>query len=215
MSVPKPHFLLYSEARAAANRRGWQFVLQTESGATALAVKEREAESSAERLELLAVIRGLEAVDGPADVTLCTTSKYVLRGVEFGLDEWRENDWQWERHGEWTPIKHRDLWQRLDRAMSVHNVRLQRRRLDPKHATPAVADRAEWIRPTPQPVRTSRLAGTRPANSSVNSGPLPHSARRRRRRWLGVGRKLSHWTQILKVGVRQLAGRCLPAPWFD
>jgi hypothetical protein len=78
-----------------------------------------------ERLELLAVVRGLEALDGPARVTLVTRSRYVSRGIRFGITEWRANEWQWERFGRVVPVKDHDLWQRVDRALLFHRVECQ------------------------------------------------------------------------------------------
>jgi len=78
-----------------------------------------------ERLELLAVVRGLEALDGPARVTLVTKSRYVSRGIKSGLAEWRRNDWNWERFGRMVPVRDCDLWQRVDRALGFHKVDCQ------------------------------------------------------------------------------------------
>ena len=78
-----------------------------------------------ERLELLAVVRGLEALDGPARVTLVTKSRYVSRGIKRGLAEWRANNWRWERFGRIVPVRDHDLWQRVDRALQFHEVTCQ------------------------------------------------------------------------------------------
>ena len=83
-----------------------------------------------ERLELLAVVRGLEALDQPSRVTLVTPSKYVHRGLLYGLEEWRTNGWSWEHFGQMVPVKNRDLWQRLDRALGFHELEFQPWRLD-------------------------------------------------------------------------------------
>ncbi len=81
-----------------------------------------EPDAQGERLELLAVVRGLEALEQPSRVTLVTPSKYVNRGLTYGLEEWRANDWQWEHFGEMVPVKNRDLWQRVDRALAYPPV---------------------------------------------------------------------------------------------
>jgi ribonuclease HI len=73
-------------------------------------------------LQLLAVVRGLEALEQPSRVTLITHSRYVDRGIRNGIAVWRHNDWQWERFGEFAPVKNRDLWKRVDRAMRFHKV---------------------------------------------------------------------------------------------
>jgi ribonuclease HI len=125
MSVPAPHFLLFSESRRrSANSPpcDWRFVLQSLDGSSRLEAADAEPAIGGERLELLAVVRGLEALEQPSRVTLVTPSKYVSRGLSYGLADWRENDWNWEHHGQMVPIKNRDLWQRLDRALAFHRV---------------------------------------------------------------------------------------------
>lgn|GEM_PF-1289186 len=108
---------------------------------TRLEVAENETAATGERLELLAVVRGLEALPEPARITLVTGSDYVRRGIRFGLEEWRANNWQWERFGEWVPVKNLDLWRRIDRALAYHTVELKYWRVDPAHS-PAVSNGA-------------------------------------------------------------------------
>ncbi|SRR5690606_24333472 len=128
MSIPRPHFLLFSDATRptpghSENAVGtWRFVLEELEGDMRLEAEETEVETSGDRLDLLAVIRGLEALDQPSRVTLVTSSRYVARGLRYGLDEWRENDWQWESFGQMTPIRNVDLWRRIDRALAFHQV---------------------------------------------------------------------------------------------
>ena len=126
MTVPAPHFLLFSEASDATEARPdsgrWRFVLEALDGSTALEAADEETEISAERLELLAIVRGLEALDQPSRVTLVTRNRNISRGLRYGLEQWRENDWQWERFGQMQPIKNGDLWRRIDQALSIHEV---------------------------------------------------------------------------------------------
>lgn len=141
MNVPAPHFLLFSEAAATAEAgrcaarefagrdsmsggslSQWRFVLRSPDGRTHLEAADDEPHASAERLELLAIVRGLESLDAPSQVTLVSPSRSISRGLRHGIVQWRENDWQWERYGQMTPIKNSDLWRRIDRAMSIHQV---------------------------------------------------------------------------------------------
>lgn len=128
MTLTAPHFLLFSEAQAAARskrageRPNWRFVLEAIDGSDRLEAADHEPSLAGQRLELLAVIRGLEALEQPSRVTLVTPSRYVVHGLRFGLPQWKENDWQWERFGELTEIKNKDLWQRLDQALAIHEV---------------------------------------------------------------------------------------------
>jgi ribonuclease HI len=125
MHPTAPHFLLYSEAAAAADSQQaapsrWRFVLRDEAGQTALQAADDEDGATPERLELLAIVRALESLDQPSRVTLVTASRNVRRGLTYGLPLWSENGWQWERFGQMTPVKNGDLWRRIDRALEIH-----------------------------------------------------------------------------------------------
>ena len=135
MISDRPHYLLFSEASPApaeaSGAASWRFVLEHVHTDTRFSASDTEpngrsetgARASAERLELLAVVRGLEALDGPARVTLVTKSRYVSRGLKRGLAEWRNSGWRWERFGKLAPIRDADLWQRVDQALKFHDVR--------------------------------------------------------------------------------------------
>jgi ribonuclease HI len=99
-----------------------------------LEADDTEPEVDEHRLELLAVVRGLEALNEPSRVTLVTRSRYVTRGFRYRLEQWRENDWCWERFGEMTPVRNSDLWRRIDRAMQYHHVECRVWRFDAPHA---------------------------------------------------------------------------------
>lgn len=125
MSVAAPHFLLFSEAAPAsdpANDAGrWRFVLRSAAGQKVLEADDEEP-ASPERLELLAIVRGLEALDQPSRVTLVTASRNVQHGFHFGLSCWRDSGWHWERFGKMAPVKNADLWRRIDRALDIHVI---------------------------------------------------------------------------------------------
>src|SRR5688572_23124916 len=123
MQLAKPHFLLYSEATLHENAEPrWQFVLQAVGEEQHFSAADTEHETRSSRLELLAVVRGLEALAQPSRVTLLTRSRYVRLGIRRGLNQWREKRWHWERFGNVVPIRDHDLWQRVDRAMQFHHV---------------------------------------------------------------------------------------------
>lgn len=139
MNVPRPHFQLFSHAsasRAAAHAGSddssgaWRFILKREDGRVEAEAADEEPGTPADRLELLAIVRGLESLDQPSRVTLFTASRYVARGLRFGLESWRESDWQWERFGQMQPVKNADLWQRIDQAMRFHQVDVRTPRYD-------------------------------------------------------------------------------------
>ena len=136
MSIRAPHFLLMAESNSEEDQNEWRFVLASSDGEQKLVASDTEEAIQGERLELLSVVRGLEALEQPSEVTLLTDSRYVSQGISHGLSEWRSNDWCWERFGEFAPVKNRDLWQRIDRALRYHRVDCRTWRFDFPH-TPA------------------------------------------------------------------------------
>lgn len=123
MHTALPHYLLHAEAyRPDRGAPRWKFALQSVGGEDRLSAADSESTTRRSRLELLAVVRGLEALDRPSRVTLLTRSRYVSRGIRRQLAHWRENGWQWERFGKMEPIRDYDLWRRVDRALEIHNV---------------------------------------------------------------------------------------------
>src|SRR5688500_1447545 len=123
MYAVHPHYLLFSSSNSTMGRTcRWQFVLESLDGTSRLVAADEEADAPSERGELLAVVRGLEALAQPSRVTLVTPSRYVSRGITRCLDDWRTAAWRWERFGRIEPIRDVDLWQRVDRAMSFHDV---------------------------------------------------------------------------------------------
>jgi ribonuclease HI len=100
----------------------WRFVLENVETGQKIEAWDHEEILHPDRISLMAVIRGLEALDQPSKVTLVTTNRYVARGLQYGLVEWRENDFCWEHFGSIQPIRNQDLWRRVDVALKYHEV---------------------------------------------------------------------------------------------
>ena len=78
-----------------------------------------EAETTNNRMELLAAISALEALKGSSHVDLHTDSKYVQDGIGKWIHGWKRNGW---KTADKKPVKNMDLWQRLDAAVQHHDV---------------------------------------------------------------------------------------------
>ncbi|MDO6681105.1 MULTISPECIES: ribonuclease HI [unclassified Oceanobacter] len=74
------------------------------------------------RMELMAAIRGLEALTRPCDVVLTTDSQYVKQGINQWMAGWKKNGWKTAAR---QPVKNKDLWQALDQACQQHQVEWQ------------------------------------------------------------------------------------------
>jgi ribonuclease HI len=163
MNASTPHYTLFSTFDTDCQPGRWRFVLRAADGSARLEAEDAEPDAHAERLELLAVVRGLEALDQPSRVTLMTPSPYVREGIRYGLAEWRKNGWRWEFFGQLVPVKNCDLWQRVDIALQFHQVDCRRWRIDRAHRPQQVSGwhvgrpsdsigegqtaRSRWLRP--------------------------------------------------------------------
>ena len=215
MNIPAPHFLLFSEAKGKKRQGQWRFVLQAADGSATLEAEDQEPEVGGERLELLAVIRGLEALDKPSRVTLFTPSKYVSRGIAYGLEEWRRNDWTWECFGEMVPVKNRDLWQRLDRALNYHAIEFRVQRVDEAHAggdVPKPAHGSAVVPPRDGIEGVAYRAGAADPSAVTVKSRSRHGGLRLGAR---LGRSLRERAESWKLRCGQLGTAFLPKPWMD
>ncbi len=76
-----------------------------------------ETNTTNNRMELLAAIRGLEELKRPCKVTITTDSTYVKKGITEWLEGWKQRGWKTVAR---TPVQNVELWQRLEQAVSRH-----------------------------------------------------------------------------------------------
>ena len=81
-----------------------------------------EKETTNNRMELLAAIEGLTALNRQCEVTVFTDSKYVLQGITEWIINWRKKNWKTANN---KPVKNADLWLRLDEITNQHEVSWQ------------------------------------------------------------------------------------------
>ncbi len=123
MDADFPRHLLLCET--LVEREGdprWRFVLHSIDSGQTLAASDTEPDAEGQRLELWAVVRGLEALEQPSRVALVSGSEYVRRGLDGGVAAWRAARWKWERFGRLVLVRDHDLWRRIDRALEIHQV---------------------------------------------------------------------------------------------
>lgn len=79
-----------------------------------------EAETTNNRMELMAAIVALEMLREPCEVDLTTDSQYVREGITGWIRKWKSNGWKTANK---KPVKNIDLWERLEKALAQHEVR--------------------------------------------------------------------------------------------
>jgi len=102
---------------------GWGAVLEARDGATLVKSRELsggEAETTNNRMEMMAAIVVLETLERPSALTVVTDSTYLKDGITGWIHGWKRNGWKTSSR---KPVKNTDLWQRLDAAQARHQVK--------------------------------------------------------------------------------------------
>ncbi len=78
-----------------------------------------EPETTNNRMELMAVIQGLLALQRSCDVKLTSDSTYVLKGIQEWMPNWKKKGWKTAAK---KPVKNADLWMQLDELVVLHTI---------------------------------------------------------------------------------------------
>jgi len=78
-----------------------------------------EKETTNNRMELTAVIEGLNSLTRQCSVKVTTDSTYVKDGITSWIHNWKKRNWKTASK---KPVKNQDLWQALDKAVTEHDV---------------------------------------------------------------------------------------------
>ncbi len=117
MTLPQVEIYTDGACKGNPGPGGW--------GALLLAGKHRkemfggEPNTTNNRMELLAVIRALEALNKPCHVVLHTDSQYVQKGISEWIHGWKARGWKTAAK---EPVKNADLWQELDAISQKHDI---------------------------------------------------------------------------------------------
>ena len=96
---------------------GWGAVLRSGGREKLLSGESRDTTNN--RMELIAAIEALEALRRPCRVRLSTDSTYLRNGITQWISAWKRRGW---KTADRRPVKNVDLWKRLERAASLHDV---------------------------------------------------------------------------------------------
>ena len=111
--------VIYTDGACSRNPGpgGWGVVLRWNG--TEKELHGGEPQTTNNRMELMAAIQALEALNRPSRVRLHTDSTYLLDGITKWIAGWQRNGW---RTSAKKPVKNEDLWRRLIEAMNGHEV---------------------------------------------------------------------------------------------
>ena len=111
---------LYTDGSCSGNPGpgGWGAILRFRGLEKELSGGERETTNN--RMELTAAIRGLEALKEPCRVALYTDSQYIANAInQHWLVNWKKRGW---KKADKSPVLNRELWEALDAQLSRHDV---------------------------------------------------------------------------------------------
>jgi ribonuclease HI len=118
----EPRVKLYTDGACKGNPGpgGWGFVLV--AGASRMEACGGDPATTNNRMELMAAIKGLEALKTRCQVELWTDSRYVQQGITQWIHNWRRKGW---KTAGGDPVKNQELWQELDELASEHEISWQ------------------------------------------------------------------------------------------
>ncbi|WP_321499155.1 ribonuclease HI [Breoghania sp.] len=110
---------IYTDGACSGNPGpgGWGAILRF--GEHERELKGGEAQTTNNRMELMAAIEALNALKRPCTIDLFTDSVYVRDGITKWLFNWKKNGW---RTAAKKPVKNADLWQALEEARKRHDI---------------------------------------------------------------------------------------------
>ena len=110
---------IYTDGACSGNPGpgGWGAILRY--GDTEKEISGGEADTTNNRMEMMAVIQALSLLKSPCIAHVHTDSKYVLQGMTEWLPGWKSRGW---KTADKKPVKNVDLWQELERAAARHDV---------------------------------------------------------------------------------------------
>lgn len=116
----KKHVTLYTDGACSGNPGlgGWAALLKF--GERERTLSGAEPNTTNNRMELTAVIEGLQALKEPCRVTVYTDSQYVAKAFNEGwIDGWKRRGWKTASK---QPVKNRELWEALLKQVDRHDV---------------------------------------------------------------------------------------------
>jgi len=122
-----PEVRLFTDGACSGNPGpgGWAFLLRHLASGKELERAGAERDTTNNRMELTAVIRGLAALKRPTRVELLSDSVYVGKGLSEWLPKWKAQGWRRREGKRWAEIKNEDLWRQLDQLLATHHVRFR------------------------------------------------------------------------------------------
>jgi len=119
MSDANKKVVIYTDGACSGNPGpgGWGAILMY--GEHRKEIKGGEAETTNNRMELIAAIRAIELINRRSEIELHTDSSYLRDGITKWISKWKRNGWKTAQK---KPVKNDDLWKELDKLRESHDI---------------------------------------------------------------------------------------------
>ena len=97
---------------------GWGVLIKNDNNITELSGSEDNTTNN--RMEMLAVIKGLKHINNKSIIIIYTDSRYVMDGITKWIHNWKRNNW---KNSQKKDVKNKDLWMELDQI--TNNISIQ------------------------------------------------------------------------------------------
>ncbi len=117
--------ILFTDGACSGNPGpgGWAYILRHPESGRETIDSGGEPYTTNNKMELTAVVRGLEQLKRPTVVDLVTDSVYVGTGLSDWMPKWKAQGWMRKEKGRPAPVKNEDLWRTLDQLAAAHTIR--------------------------------------------------------------------------------------------
>lgn len=117
--MEKNHIEIFTDGACRGNPGpgGWGALLR--QGTNEKEIYGSEADTTNNRMELMAAIEALAALKAASEVDLTSDSQYLRKGITEWLPNWKKRGWKTAAK---KPVKNKDLWQQLESAAACHKI---------------------------------------------------------------------------------------------
>jgi ribonuclease HI len=117
--MEKNHIEIFTDGACRGNPGpgGWGALLR--QGTNEKEIYGSEADTTNNRMELMAAIEALAALKAASEVDLTSDSQYLRKGITEWLPNWKKRGWKTAAK---KPVKNKDLWQQLESAAARHKI---------------------------------------------------------------------------------------------
>jgi ribonuclease HI len=124
-NLSEPEVQLFTDGACSGNPGpgGWAFILRHVKTGKEIERSGGKPMTTNNEMELMAVVKGLEALTRPTSIDLLADSVYVGKGLTEWMKKWKANGWQRKDGRKLVEVKNVGLWQELDRLIATHKLK--------------------------------------------------------------------------------------------